>query len=131
MAGLEDAKRELELASAPLRSEGKIVEAAVNAVIARAEGAGLVSTPATAAADWMARHGVQRLVLLALRREVQAAAPAQSLILRPALKICVRLLSTDSPEILTTLSRILAPTGSNLFYLKCVARVFCRAQSAQ
>lgn len=117
---MEDAKRELEAASGPLRSEGKIVEAAVNAVIARAEGATLVPTAASVPADWTARHALQRLVLLAMRREVQAAAPAQTLILRPALRISLRLLPLDSPEILLTLTRILSPVASNLFYLKCV-----------
>lgn len=119
-SGLEEAKKELEAACGPLRSEGKVAEATVAAVIARAECATLTSNAATAAADWAARHALQRLVLLATRRDVQAAAPAQSLILRPALRISVRLLPTDSSEILTTLSRILAPTASNLFYLKCV-----------
>lgn len=131
MAGLEDAKRELEAASAPLRAEGKIVEAAVNAVIARAEGATLVSTAASAAADWAARHAIQRLVLLATRREVQAAVPAQNLILRPALRISVRLLPTDATEVLITLTRILSPVASNLFYLKCVDCSFCVLTSQQ
>lgn len=121
-SGLEEAKKELEAASGPLRAEGKVVEASVATVIARAECATLASSAATVAADWAARHALQRLVLLATRRDVQAAAPAQNLILRPAVRIAVRLLSTDASEILTTLSRILAPTVSNLFYLKCVSR---------
>ena len=125
-SGLEDAKRELEAASGPLRSEGKVVEAAVAAVIARAECATVTPTAATAAADWAARHALQRLVLLATRRDVQSAPPAQNLILRPTLRIAVRLLPTDATEILVTLSRILAPTASNLFYLKCALHLLPR-----